>query len=166
MKKVTGLLLPVFFLLSLLVACLQPPDYPIEPVIAFERMSKTQMLQTPLGNDSILVTFSFTDGDGDLGFENNQTPDIFISDGRDSFAKPPYRIPYVGEQGVGNGISGEISIAIPSTCCIYNPPGQIPLTCSEVPVAWDTVFYRIYIQDRAGHKSNEIETALIRLKCK
>jgi hypothetical protein len=152
---------------GLLPACVQPPDYPDEPVIAFLRLSKPSMLQSTLGNDSIVVTFGFTDGDGDLGFRDN-SESIFIVDGRDSFIKPSYRIPYIEQQGAGNGISGEISIVIPTTCCIYPPSTGIPPceTGALAPQVFDTVFYLISIQDRAGNRSNTIQTAPIGLRCR
>lgn len=153
--------------LILLQFCVQPPNYPDEPVIEFQRLSKTTLMQTRFGVDSVVVTFSYTDGDGDLGFEDN-TIDLFIEDGRDSFSKLPYRIPFVGTQGAGNGISGEISIRVPTTCCIYPVASGIPPcdTSNFAPQMFDTVFYRIQIQDRGGHLSNTIQTDPIRLQCR
>ncbi|MFZ4634369.1 MAG: hypothetical protein ACOYNO_09220 [Saprospiraceae bacterium] len=145
--------------------CVKPPDYPKEPVIEFKSLSKNLLLQSSLGEDSVVISFTFTDGDGDLGFKDD-SESIFIVDGRDNFMKPSYRIPYIEQQGAGNGISGEIFIVLPSTCCIYNngiPPCE---SGSIAPQTFDTVFYKISIQDRAGHRSNEIQTAPITLRCK
>lgn len=165
MKKITGaisvLLLTGFAVFQF---CVKPPDYPDEPVIDFKTLSKNTMYQATFGQDSVVITFSFTDGDGDLGFQDDQSS-IFIVDGRDSFSKPPYRIPYIEQQGAGNGISGEISIVVPTTCCIYPPPLP-PCDTVNPPQLLDTVFYWIQIKDRAGHLSNQIETAPITLICK
>jgi hypothetical protein len=102
MKKITGaisvLLLTGFAVFQF---CVKPPDYPDEPVIDFKTLSKNTMYQATFGQDSVVITFSFTDGDGDLGFQDDQSS-IFIVDGRDSFSKPPYRIPYIEQQGAGN----------------------------------------------------------------
>ncbi len=171
MRPTTKTIIFLFALLtgsSIFQYCIKPPDYPNEPVIAFKSQTKNLLRQTGLGTpDSVLITFSFTDGDGDLGSENNELPDIFITDSRDSVTKPPYSIPFIGSQGTGNGISGEVSIALPTTCCIYFPPGsEFPLTCLDVPIAFDTLFYTIYIKDRAGNKSNVIQTEVISLKCR
>ncbi|TNE61977.1 MAG: hypothetical protein EP344_05475 [Bacteroidetes bacterium] len=149
---------------SVLLFCVKPPDYPIEPVITFESLSKDIMFQSTFGQDSVVITFSFTDGDGDLGFKDDQE-NIFIIDGRDSFQKPSYRIPYIEQQGAGNGISGEISIVVPTTCCIYPPPLP-PCDTINAPQQLDTVFYLIQIQDQAGHLSNQIQTAPITLICR
>jgi len=168
MKKT---LIPAFCLLCsilfLLQFCVQPPDYPDEPVIEFQSLSKTTIMQSSLGIDSVVITFSYTDGDGDLGFTDTSAS-IFIVDGRDTFQKPSYRIPSVGTQGAGNGISGEISIVVPTTCCIYPRSSGIP-PCDKssfAPQQFDTVFYFIRIKDRSGNLSNTIQTAPIRLQCK
>lgn len=149
--------------LTLLQNCANPPDYPDAPVIEFKAMSKNRMFQNSKPEaDSISLTFTFTDGDGDLGSDDSVS--VFITDGRDGFPKPPYKIPYIDEQGAGNGISGEITIRLNTTCCTFSngfPP------CSVVPaVPLDTLTYKVYIRDRAGHLSNTIETPLIFLECK
>lgn len=145
----------------LLQQCVQPPEYPIEPVITFKGLSKNNLRQKNLSADSLAITFSFTDGDGDLGFEDNEGS-VFLVDTRDGFEKLPYSIPFVGLQGVGNGISGEITVVLANsqTCCIYDilPP------CT-VAAGQDTLSFKIRIKDRAGHFSNEIETAPIYLRC-
>ena len=155
-------------LIVLLQYCVQPPDYPKEPVIKYIGLSKTQMQQGTGYQDSLFVTFSFTDGDGDLGYpETDPTPSVFFRDSRDSFPKPPIQLPYVEPQGAGNGISGEITVKLPTTCCIFTYPGGFQLTCDDVPITfpYDTIYYFIKIRDRAGHESNEIKTEAIRLKC-
>lgn len=166
MKKIS-LTIGILAIATLLVFqfCVKPPDYPDEPVITFESLSKTTMLQSTYGQDSVVITFSYTDGDGDLGFLDDGEESIFIVDGRDTFQKPSYRIPYIEQQGAGNGISGEICIVVPTTCCIYS---DLFLPCDTLnpPQQIDTVFYWIRIKDRAGHLSNEIQTDPITLICK
>ncbi|MCB0527150.1 MAG: hypothetical protein R2791_03560 [Saprospiraceae bacterium] len=168
MKKYTAYILGALTILAthgLFQFCVQPPDYPDEPVIEFVSISKNIMQQTPLGPDSILISFNFTDGNGDLGSVSGE-PNIFIKDGRDGFDKPPYQIPYIPPQGAGNGISGVISIVVPNTCCIYVDDNGFPLACADVPVPFDTLTYLISIRDQAGHESNQIETPPIGLICK
>jgi len=150
--------------------CVQPPDYPLEPVIEYVGLSKNLMQQGTGNEDFLFVTFSFTDGDGDLGYpETDPTASVFIRDSRDSFGKPPLQLPYVEPQGAGNGISGEIMIKLPTVCCIYIDPidPDNKLACEDVPstMTFDTFHYFIKIRDRAGHESNEIKTEAITLKC-
>lgn len=55
---------------GLLSSCLTAPDYPIEPEISFKSI-KDQRVSSPSGiYDTITVTVSFRDGDGDLGLSN------------------------------------------------------------------------------------------------
>ena len=165
MKKLFPLVL--IALCILLQQCVQPPNYPIEPVIQYIGLSKTQMKQGTGYQDSLFVTFSFTDGDGDLGYPaTDPTPSVFIRDSRDSFPKPPIQLPYVEPQGAGNGISGEITIKLPTTCCIYINGQGSKFACEDVTqIQFDTFFYYIKIRDRAGHESNEIKTEAITLRC-
>lgn len=143
-------------------SCIDPPDYPVQPEIEYLGMSKFQMVQDEFHTDSIFVFFSFTDGDGDLG--SNDSLNVFLIDTRDNFITNRYRLPFFPEEGANNGVSGEITVKIFTTCCIY-PTGQPPCTPSE-QFPFDTVSYRIYIKDRAGHQSNIIETDPILVECK
>lgn len=166
MKKLMRLaFVPVVLLIF---SCVQPPDYPKEPVIQYIGLSKNLMNQGTGYQDSLFVTFSFTDGDGDLGYpETDPTASVFFRDSRDSFFKPPLQLPYVEPQGAGNGISGEITVKLPTICCIFTTPEGIKLACEDVPntMLFDTFSYYIKIKDRAGHESNEIKTQIIQLKC-
>ncbi len=157
-----------FFIIAIIFSCTKPPDYPIEPVIEFKKLSRNSMKQGFTNNDSIVVTIGFTDGDGDLG-NNDPTIDIFVKDTRVPDADPsPFKMPFVPVQGVGNGISGEISILTYTTCCIYPPGTFSPCDISEAATTafpTDTLMYEIYIMDRAGHESNRILTDPIILQC-
>ena len=160
---IAALLVSGFFIYN---ACVKPPNYPDEPVIAFKSQSKNIMQQGKQGEDSMTITLTYTDGDGDLGFPGNDSePSIFVKDGRDGFPRFQYKLPYVEPQGTGNGISGEISIVVPTACCIENSQGVV-LSCDEVDIDRDTLVYLLTIKDRAGHVSNEIQTNPIVLICK
>ena len=111
--------------------------------------------------DSTLLVMSFTDGDGDIG--NEDSVSIFLIDNRDNFELPGFKIPFIGEQGVGKGISGEISIVLPTTCCTF-PNGVPPCQPSE-EFPLDTLTYDLFIIDRAGNESNRITTEPIFLRC-
>ena len=147
------------------ITCVSPPDYPIEPQIEFKSLSKSKMRQGQLGNeDSLFLAFTFTDGDGDIGSSgknSNDSVNIFFIDKRNNQPSERFRIPYVPEQGAGNGISGEVRVLLFTTCCNVLPPCE-PSTTKPI----DTLVYEIYIKDRAGHESNRIKTAPIFLECK
>ena len=151
-------------LVGAFAACISPPDYPIQPEIKFIGLSKNVMRQGLLGiEDSLFLTFSFTDGDGDLGSlgQGKDSVNIFLTDKRTNQPSERFRIPYVPEQGAGNGISGDIRLLLFTTCCNVLPPCEASTT---KPI--DTLVYEIFIKDRAGHESNKILTAPIYLQCK
>lgn len=150
---------------SLLIffGCTSPPDYPDEPVLEYIGVSKPSMVQGNLPTDSIRIMFSFTDGDGDIGDEEN-VADIFLVDKRTEFQSNTFSVPLVPVQGVGNGISGEISVLVFTSCCIFPDGGPLPCeTWDQYPV--DELIYEIYMMDRAGNKSNVIVTEPIQLLC-
>lgn len=159
MRGLAGFILAASIVFS---GCLRPPEYPLEPVIEFRQLSRDWMSQDQFNTDSLLITIHFTDGDGDIGTEEG-TFDLFITDTRDNFMPPAYRLPKVPEQGTGNGISGEISFVVFTTCCFF-PDGQDPCTVNPT-YPTDTLSYLINIRDRAGHTSNVIETPPIVLLC-
>ena len=155
--------IPFIALLGLLLicSCTKPPDYPDEPVIEFSSWSKTNVVQGQGGpqDDFTYLILSFTDGDGDLGSNDNNQQNAFLSDTRIQGIPLTVALPKVPEQGAGNGISGEIQIKVPTSCCEY----QGAFCESWEPV--DTLIYEVYIMDRAGNESNRILTDPLYLLC-
>jgi hypothetical protein len=154
----------LFVVLSVVfAACVRPPDYPIEPRIEFLGLSKN-IVKQGLTKDTLYLSVTFTDGDGDIGFQNNDST-LYIIDTRDGTRSNDVQgLPSVPEQGAGNGITGEIRMRIYGGCCSN---GFIP--CSPQltdKYAQDTVIYSIYIKDRAGHESNRVKTPPIYILCK
>lgn len=145
--------------------CVKPPDYPIEPVIEFMNIDKNFMSQGLQDNDFVLATITFTDGDGDLGSEDDSVS-IVITDLRDnSVNTSATRLPMVPEQGAGNGISGEITFRLFQTCCIPPPEFQRGPCAPNPDFPVDTLEYEVYIVDRAGNESNHILLEPIYLQC-
>ena len=84
-------------------------------------------------------------------------------DKRDGVESHSFAIPFIPPQGAANGISGEVSIIVPTTCCISE---NTPVACEPDPIdPVDTLIYEIRIKDRAGNMSNMVETAPIFLQC-
>lgn len=155
--------------------CVKPPNYPTEPVIKFVSLTPGTSLQKVFFKNmdslAVSVTFSYTDGDGDLGFpKSDMVSDITVFDTRVPNFPRQYSLPYIDEQGAGNGISGDITIRLPVTCCIPPPLNGIPLpACDSLSPSnqlRDTMTYTIQIKDRAGHLSNVIETSPFILICR
>ena len=154
-----------------LTACVQPPEYPVEPVIEFVSLSKDVLVQSSSPIDETYLTISFTDGDGDLGYfeegSTNVETDLFLKDLRTGADAVSFTIPFVPELGASNGISGEITVRLLTTCCVYpeDDPSAPPPCTPYAGYPIDTLVYEVYIVDRAGNESNRIETAPIYLLC-
>lgn len=147
-------------------ACLKSPNYPAEPVIQFESISKDFLNQGILGPDpidSFMIVFSFTDGDGDISLPDGQdSANIYVIDSRQDNISQNFRIPPIPDSELGKDISGEISIKLAAPCCIFSNN----TACYPNPAEpRDTFYYFIEIRDRAGHFSNRIQTPAIVLKC-
>jgi hypothetical protein len=140
------------------------PNFPIEPFIEFTSQSKDTLVQGQFQEDSMTVVFRFEDGDGDIG-RTDQEPDnnVFFIDERTGIVESTFGIPAIPQEGAGNGVEGEVRIVLYSTCCLYPDQSQPCIPHPQYPL--DTIQYRIYITDRAGHKSNEILTEMIILRC-
>lgn len=59
----------VVFSVATVASCFQPPDYPVSPEIEFEDV----YYGDGQSGDSIVVTFKFKDGDGDIGLGSAQS---------------------------------------------------------------------------------------------
>jgi len=153
MKKFIPCLLVLSIGAFSLVSCSDEETYPVTPVIAFKSLEKYQSLS---GLDSLVLAFSFTDGDGDIG---TVASDSF---GRDVYvrlfeknngvfeeaqlnAPLEYRVPYLEPRGNNSSLKGDIRINIDYNVLRPN----------------DTIYYKVALEDRAGNRSNEISTATI-----
>jgi hypothetical protein len=165
------------FIVVALSSCVSPPQYPIEPVIEFVSVSR----DTIQPSDSISFNISFTDGDGDIGSDEDVTvnPDDslcrhFTDSSLCDQVSQSYlsysllaldnrsingirciktsRIPFIPAKGSSKAISGDITFVTPRISCI---PGKTV----------DTLTYLILIRDRAGHCSNVVTTPNVYIMC-
>jgi hypothetical protein len=153
--KIKFIILLLFPCVLFFTKCQKAPDFPATPVISFVKFNQTQIRPD---KDSLKITFSFTDGDGDLGSEQGQntTGDIFVTDVRVGKANYTYsfNMPYITPKGSYKQISGNYIIDMIGDC-----------HCRPDHTIADTVSYLINIQDRAGHVSNTITTPKVYLSC-
>ena len=70
-------IITVFVIITLLIwGCLKAPPFPDQPSIKFKSINKNLIKYCV---DTLVITFEFQDGDGDLGFpEADSTSDIFL----------------------------------------------------------------------------------------
>ena len=95
--------------------------------------------------DSIIFTLSYTDGNGDLGENNAEAKNVFITDTR-IFITDSLRIPQLAPANVP--ITGKINVVLKNTIITDSSSQQ-------------NVSYEIIVVDRAGNKSNTITTGNI-----
>ena len=97
--------------------------------------------------NSITITFSYDDLDGDLGENDANAVNLFITDSRNSVTYN-YRISQLAPDGASIHIKGNLNAIIKNTAITDNSASQ-------------SVTYSLYIKDRAGNASNTITTDAI-----
>ncbi|MFN8280670.1 MAG: hypothetical protein U0V49_10345 [Saprospiraceae bacterium] len=134
------------------------------PELGFIKMSRSSMDQGDLNQDSVLLSFSFKDGDGDLG-QGSSSPvrDISVIDVRTGLISDQFKLPDIPD-AKGKPITGDFTIRLFTTCCIF--PLMIPPCTAPPQFPYDTIQYEVFIKDRAGHESNHVRTPELVLNCK
>jgi hypothetical protein len=165
-QSIKPFLFLMFIICLVFAACTKTTETSEIPVLEFKGFSKSTMKQGAFQADSLFITLTFTDGDGDFGDQTNSTKtNIFIKDLRTNDTLSQYKAPFVPLEGVGNGISGTIRIKLYSTCCRYEPSaGIVPCTPSQT-FPTNILPLEVEIQDRAGNKSNKVRLSDITLLC-
>jgi hypothetical protein len=167
----------LLLLLAAPFSCVSPPEYPDEPMLIYntedgDGFNKNVIVQGSPGNsiDTLILTFSFTDGDGNIGNDVDSF-DIFYTDSRDGF-RDMRRLPIVPDEGTGNGIEGKIILRFPNQpfniCCTYDDgsPSCQPHPETDNPAFdTDTFSYTLQIRDQANNWSNMIQTETVTILC-
>lgn len=149
-------------LILIYAGCAKPPDLDEVPSMEYIAISKTSMKQGSVNQDSVILTLKIKDGDGDIGFtnDNNRTQDLFVIDKRTNFTYDTYIIPAIPQQGANNGIIITMDVVLKTTCCIIN-------SCDPDPDQADEMLpLEIYVKDRAGNQSNSVAINDLTLICK
>ncbi len=152
-----------FFLMLLLIitGCKKSNDYPVAPVIKFEEFYKKP---TSTGKDDVgVMVISFRDGDGDLGFHENDTLAPYDKKG-DYYYN--FIVKYFERQ---KGVLKEVSLPLTNNCRIpyLTPEGKNKVLSGNIAMdifinnplsTYDTIRFEVFIYDRALHKSNVVQT--------
>jgi hypothetical protein len=159
MKQIRQIFL--FLLILVLSDCKKRPTFPASPEITFLELKKQKTQGSSGLKDSVTITLSFKDGDGDLGsyetqnyfadllakqegvfkkiIKNDTIPDVYL-DKNGTF--PP-----LNPDGRQGPIEGTLSYGVSTELAKYFGDS------SSVSVK-----FKVYIKDNAGHSSNTIET--------
>lgn len=138
------LFIPLFFLFF---GCEDKIEFPAEPVIEILNITPAAAQQY---TDPVIITIKYEDGDGDLGENNDQVKNCFVTDNRIGITYE-YRIKQLAPSGANIPISGNLNIDI---------GGQV-LTDSSTQ---QNATYTLFVVDRAGHQSNSITTSPITIR--
>ncbi|MEP7265840.1 MAG: hypothetical protein ABI772_15145 [Bacteroidota bacterium] len=138
-NKYIYLLLLLFFL-----SCKkgEKKEYPAEPSIEFISITPSSMTE---GQSKIIISFKYSDGDGDLGENNPDVNNLFVTDNRLGITYS-YRIKQLTPT----------NSVIPITGTLNTETGTVFISDGS---AQQTVNFSLYIVDRAGHASNTITTS-------
>ena len=129
MRRLTYILIVI-----LLFACKKDDALSLAPTIEYQSISP---LTAQEYIDDIIITISYTDGDGDLGENNPDIYNLFVEDNRNNIIYH-FRNPELSPSGSTITIEGNFNITI-------NGTGITDGTASQ------KVNYDIYIKDRAGN---------------
>ncbi len=158
-------ILILLFLIPVMHACFKAVDYPVEPVISAPEFN--------IMGDSAVLSFQFTDGDGDIGLNDDeeQPPydtssyyyyniymDYYEKDDVNGWQRGldlagdsisfKYRIERINVKGKQRGMKGRIDVTLYTF--------QNPFSSQS-----DTIRFKVKLIDRALNESNVIETGEI-----
>ncbi len=147
-------------LVLLLAGCLKTKDLPVEPSIAIKSVEQV--------TDTLILTISFTDGDGDIGLAEDQVeppfnvgsyyynnlfydPEWLVNGVWTTLDQPAYyRVKVITPEGQNKALDGEIAITLAASFFPLPPV-----------VTGDTIRFKVKLVDRALHESNVVTTASI-----
>lgn len=105
----------------------------------------------------VVLTFAFTDGDGDLGWDPaEETINIYVKDSRDTSSLDytyEYPFPYIPES-----LRPKNGVLFGETSLNFGREFFFPQDSLHAAIGKDTMHFQVYIKDTTGNKSNVIET--------
>lgn len=146
MRRNARILLFCSGLLGLLSCQPEPMIIPVIPEIALLSAGPSTVVAF---QDSISFQVQYTDGDGDLGTNDDTQRNVFILDNRIN-ATHAFRLQQLAPDGATIPITGSFRVNLPNTLITDGSPEQ-------------TVVFTLYVVDRAGNESNRVESDPIRI---
>ncbi len=132
--------------LLLLMACnsgTQREDLiPVVPEIAINEVNPKIV---KAGEDALIFEVSYTDGDGDLGSNDDQIRNVFLTDTRIGVIHE-FRLRQLAPDGADVPITGSFNVTLPFTIMTDSTSDS------------ERVIFSLYITDRAGNQSNTTES--------
>jgi hypothetical protein len=141
MRRIGTILLLLSFAL---MSCKKDEAFTFEPSIEFKSISPGTIKEY---KDSVVITISYLDRNGDLGENETEIPNAFVKDLRNNLLYS-FRIRQLAPEA-SIAIQGNLSIVIP----------QVGLVNSNS--SSETATFEVYVKDRAGLESNKITTSAV-----
>ena len=159
------------FSATFLGGCFSVPDYPNVPEIEFSDIQSILRVDEVTGGykDSVIISLKFRDGDGDLGYMQQEIDSLARAGGGHNFLVKQFRRvkgkyvlyePLESQSGYFHRLSADKPGPIEGTIHYSG----IQVYHSFYPYAKDTVKFEINIRDRAGNISNTILTDSVILR--
>lgn len=165
MKALIGKVILGCMIVGFAYSCIDAPSFDDIPEISNPRvlLSSNPISGDPTASDTLLLKFDFKDGDGDIGYNQNDSvnippPHVFLTFEEFDSTFTNFTIPIVPSNGGVPDITGTVTITILTStgtffgACLSNP--QV-----------NTATYSISIKDRAGNQSNELAFNTINIDC-
>jgi hypothetical protein len=118
------------------------------PVIEFVSISPSEVTEY---DDMIVIVISYADANGDLGENDPDIKNLFVTDSRNEVMYQ-YRIQQLAPDDTEIYIQGNLNIEIKNTALV------------DENASSETLTYSVYVRDRAGNDSNTITTSSITVK--
>jgi hypothetical protein len=132
----------MFVFAALIPSCKKEQPISNVPSITFNSISPNPAIKYV---DTITIVISYTDGDGDLGVDSPDVKNMFVTDSRNNVTSS-FRIRQLAPSGSNIAIEGKLDIVLPA---------QIFVNDNDTT---ETATFSVYVVDRAGHKSNMVQT--------
>lgn len=132
----------------LIASCKKDDTDPTDPVpvITFESVTPATVQEY---TDSLVFTISYADGDGDLGENDADVKNLFLTDVRNQVTYE-YRIRQLAPTGANIPIQGNLNIVLDHTAILDGSTSE-------------TAAFEIYVVDRAGNVSNTVTSSLVQV---
>ncbi len=142
-----------------IVSCFEAPKYSNIPKIAYKGFEMNG--NTVQSGESLILNFSFEDGDGDLGLLNTSdtSRNFFITLYSQNFTiSDTFSIPNIPTSGSVDDISGTVR---------FNMISYYSVVCNPFAVSvYDTCSFDFFVKDRAGNISNKVTTDKVIFQCR
>ncbi len=134
----------LLFLSIAFLSCKKDEVFTFEPSIEFKSISPGTIKEY---RDSVVITISYLDRNGDLGENDTEIPNAFVKDLRNNLLYS-FRIRQLAPDAA-IAIQGNLSIVIPQVALVNSNSSS------------ETATFEVYIKDRAGLESNKITTSAV-----